>query len=219
MKHVQSEVEATFRYWLKRLEKLCEEYDKGDERSALLMSAGLRLLLKTKSRTVSLVDQMGLGSLPFLDSRKSPRGLSFCNVDGGTHNLSVIMTTAVDIYMLGVHIKNSPEGIISYECTPILGRNSFRSSEVSFEEWYNQTVFALPGLVLTRKDLIESIAEQDGGVHFDENLSLEAYCALRRGDAFQWNVNGTIVEFENNPAYASLRQIAYEVLTTFNSFR
>lgn len=224
-KHTKEETLEVFKYWLARLSQFCDEYDKGDERVALLISNCLRLILKTTIRSTnpikygvkSLIKHLDLENTLFSDTRKNPKSYSFYTIGDNVSNQSILQDVGIDVYLLGINIENI-NGTISFRCCPLLEQNNMNSSKISFDEWYDQPVFAIPNFSLTRKQLVESIAEQDGGTHFDDRLTEEAYCALRQGDAFQLNVNGTIVQFENNPAYASIRQIAYEVLQTFNTF-
>lgn len=221
-KHTKQETLETFRYLLTRLSQFCDEYDKGDERVALLISNCLRLILKTTIRRTnpikygvkSLIKHLDLENTLFLDTRKNPKSYSFYTIGNNVSNQSILQDAGIDVFLLGISIENI-NGTASFRCTPLLERNNQNSSKISFDDWYDQPVFAIPNFSLTRKQLIESIAEQDGGTHFDDNLTEEAYCALRQGDAFQLNVNGTVVRFENNPAFASIRQIAYEVMKTF----
>lgn len=214
MKHTKEEAQDVFKYWLARLSQFCGEYDKGDERAALLISTCLRIILKSTKTVTSLIKHLDLEKTLFIDTRKDPKAISFYTIENNVHDLTILQKAGIDIHLLGVNIKslyNEPH----FRCTPLLGRNNANSQKVPFPEWYEHPVFAIPNFSLTRKKLIESIAEQDGGVHFDSKLTEEAYCALRQEDAFQLNVNGTVVQFENNPAFASIRQIAYEVLQTF----
>jgi hypothetical protein len=67
--------------------------------------------------------------------------------------------------------------------------------------------------VFTRKDLVLSIANQDGGAHVDPQLD-EDYAGLTRKNSIGWvaEIDGKIIPNESNPALASIRQIAYKVL-------
>lgn len=65
----------------------------------------------------------------------------------------------------------------------------------------------------TRKDLILTVCDKDGGAHVDAEFD-EAYYALSRSNSLGWKYqkNGVEQDFAGKPELACLRQIAYEVL-------
>ena len=89
---------------------------------------------------------------------------------------------------------------------------------VNFDTWWNKIVFVdNQGRKLTRKDLVLSVAEQDGGVHVDPALNLP-YAAVSRSNSLSW-VTFAEGSFQpmDDPVPAAMRQIAHEVLKSLNS--
>lgn len=87
--------------------------------------------------------------------------------------------------------------------------------KVRFDDWWNKIVLvdAKHKSILTRKDVVLTVANQDGGAHIDPNLN-EAYADLTRFNGLGYHVivNGKEQKFIVGPELASIRQIAYEVL-------
>lgn len=218
MKHTIEETQHVFSYWLKILSTSCVDFDNGEVDAAMLMSVALRNLLKSTKKMTSLMVQLGLEDTLFLDSRKPAQGFSFCTIGSGVHNLTVLYSEDVKILLAALSISLEKDDTCVFRFEPLLARSRACSSQVDFDTWYNQPIYMLNGLSLTRKGLIECISEQDGGAHFDPDLSEEQYVALKQRDALHLIVNGQDVLFENNPAFVSIRQIAYEVLESFKSW-
>ena len=104
---------------------------------------------------------------------------------------------------------------IHYQFKPILDKNRNAVTK-SFDDWYNSEVYNDRTFSITRKKLIETIAEQDGGVHVDSGIEKD-YNIFKKKDSLKVMVNGGIAVFDNNPAFVSLRQISYEVLASLEN--
>lgn len=85
---------------------------------------------------------------------------------------------------------------------------------LSFEQWWNEVVLrdASAG-ELTRRAVIRSMRDQDGGAHFDETIADPAYLA-----AVQGRLAGFLMKDETGESQAvpfalenTMRQIAEEV--------
>ena len=81
---------------------------------------------------------------------------------------------------------------------------------VPFDRWWNEVVISIPERFdLTRKDLVLTMANQDGGVHVDPSIS-EPYYELTREKAMGITMgDGTVDDCIES---ASVRQIAEETL-------
>jgi hypothetical protein len=85
------------------------------------------------------------------------------------------------------------------------------SKLVKFEAWWNQPVFwSSENKSMTRKDLVLTMANQDGGAHFDPSVN-EAYHKLSTGESFG------LKEMKNDKYIerlerVAIRQIGHEVL-------
>jgi hypothetical protein len=89
---------------------------------------------------------------------------------------------------------------------------------VNFDTWWNKIVFVdNQGRKLTRKDLVLSVAEQDGGVHVDPGLNL-LYAAVSRSNSLAWvTFSQGSLQPMGNPIPAAIRQITHEVLKSLKS--
>ncbi len=216
MKRDQSEIIENFREQYNFLKKSCIEYDKGDITEIKRISVSLRNLLKDKNRDISalkLLDKKD--SFSYWDSSTKSGGMSNFIING-MRNCTVIN---MPIYM-GLVIKeiNGINGINKYSFKPLFYKNEWqRNDKLDFENWYNQVIYDDPsGSILTREKLILSIAEQDGGNHFDIKINNQYY-QFKQNDSLKLIVNGQVVIFENNPAFTSLRQIAHELTESINN--
>lgn len=90
-----------------------------------------------------------------------------------------------------------------------------KANTLPFDTWWNKPVFVdLQGRALTRKDLVLSVADQDGGAHVDPTLNA-AYAELSRNNALGWMYTaGETTEPMAGPEKAALRQICHELLKT-----
>lgn len=213
-KHTDEEMMKVFKYLLVKLKELANDFDNGEIYSVLLMSVILRTLLKTKNeKTVSLIDQLNLNNAMFVDTRKPEGVICGYTFQDGVRNQTISVRRDVYISLLNVNVTND-DGVAHYHFKPILDFLGETKMD-TFEKWYNQVVYHIDSEELTRKKLIDCIAEKEGGAHFDDTIGPSAYVNLRNGDAQRLTVNGSVIVFEENPAFLSLRQIAHEVLSTF----
>ncbi len=92
-----------------------------------------------------------------------------------------------------------------------LGTLTLRS--LPFTEWWAATIYisAVPKLELTRKDLVLSMADMDGGAHVDPELK-GAYAFLSRNDVWETYRGGVRIDSVTpGPVKVLIRQIAHEV--------
>lgn len=85
---------------------------------------------------------------------------------------------------------------------------------LSFDDWWNQIIFDDNTFKLSRKDIVLSVANQDGGAHVDTGLK-ESYGALGYQNSLGWT-DQTGRPTLGNPAYAALRQISNELIMSFD---
>tara|TARA_R110001599_G_scaffold221395_4_gene420000 strand:- start:16925 stop:17596 length:672 start_codon:yes stop_codon:yes gene_type:complete len=213
MKRTEDEFIENFIEQMRFLKKSCDEYDKGDESEVKRISVCLRNLLKDKNRDISALSHLKMKeSLKFRDSSTKNGGMSNYIFDRLENSIVLVM----DIYM-GLVIKKvtSTEEVPKYKFEPLFFQPDWQQNVLlNFNNWYEQVIYKDPvGSSLTRERLILSIAEQDGGNHFDLKVN-NKYYQFKQNDSLQLYVNGQIVEFENNPAFTSLRQIAHEFCET-----
>jgi len=211
MQRSKEEFIDNFKEQVKFLKKSCEDYDNGDESEIKRISVCLRNLLKDKNRDVSALSHLKeKEKINFWDSSTKSGGVSNYIIN----NMRNCTVWVMDIYM-GLVIKeiSGNNGTYKYNFKPLFYKPSWQKQDyLPFLNWYEQVIYYdSTGSSLTREDLILSIAEQDGGNHFDIKLN-NKYYQFKQKNSLKLNVNGRIVVFENNPAFSSVRQIAHEVL-------
>lgn len=210
----QAETEQIGRDCLVYLQHLCEDYDNGNTFAIVLVAVLLRTLLKTKRRkkeessTISVFEQLGLHTMPFVDT-STPKGVtSFWQLGGNIWNHTFLMQ---NVYggLLIKKVTNKDNGL-NLDFLPLLDANK-NSRTLPFEEWYQGVVFESKEYSFTRENCIEYVADKDGGAHLDRNIPMD-YHTFRQPTALQVLVDGQLAVFNQNPVYVSVRQIAWEVL-------
>ena len=204
----QAETEQIGRDCLAYLQHLCEDYDKGNTFAVVLIAVVLRTLLKTRGSTISVLEQLGLHTIPFVDSSLPKGSFSFWRLGEHVCNHTFL---AQNVYggLLSKHVTNGEKGL-NFDFCPLLGANR-NASEKPFGEWYKTDVFENKKLTLSREDCINIVADKDGGAHLDKNVP-ETYAYFREPTALKIIVDGQVAVFNKNPVYVSIRQIAWEVL-------
>lgn len=171
-----------------------ESFDRGFDGEAKRIALALRILLHDQGKnTHSLLGQIGLLTLPFV-STAIPYNPSNILTHGGL----------ITIAMSGQETKY----VAMLDDVPIV-RN------LSFDEWWSEPVFVdNQQIQLSRKELVRSIADQDGGAHVDPALN-DAYSRLSRQNSLGWVVtDGKDSHPIPRPERAAIRQVAHEVLKT-----
>ena len=182
------------------LERSCKEFDAGHYDEAIRMSVTLRVLLHDTPRSTSLLHHLGsnnilLLSTAILPARPEPVSLA-------------LVTPIIQLHSLSATTK------------PLFA-TSPRHQLVHFINWWRkEPVIALNNGndPIYRRDLILNAANKDGGAHVDK-VQDPLYDTTRLGAGmsvefcFKHGLPSHEVPFENIH-YASLRQIAYEVLNS-----
>lgn len=85
-----------------------------------------------------------------------------------------------------------------------------------FQKWWARIIFRNPeGQGMSRKDLVLAVANQDGGAHVDPTLDI-TYADLRE-HSLRWVFHSEATHYQvRNAELAAVRQIAHEVLKTFD---
>lgn len=88
---------------------------------------------------------------------------------------------------------------------------------LKISDWWNEIILDDKTNVFSRKDLILTTANQDGGAHVDTKID-GSFANLTINNSLGWmhtDDDMKLQPFQNNPAYACIRQIAEEVLVSF----
>jgi hypothetical protein len=179
-------------------------YDEGDHAEAKRIAGALRTLLYDQGSCHSLLGQLGMLGLRFTNTnhRFNPRNLA-----GNQGLLVMCLEQKVDGTVTG-----------SFEPRFLTGPAMLTGGEMPFAVWWEQDPILVDTqrTVITRKDIVRFVANQDGGSHVDRALDA-VYHALSRGQALGWILRGPQGEQPmNDPTGPCLRQIAHEVVYTLD---
>lgn len=210
-KRTQAELEQSLKAQLKLLTDYCNQYDAGNLEYVYPMSTTLRVLLKDTRNCHSLLGQLGLkDSLQFVDSAHHCKGGICCWEINGLQN-SLLIDGAVYAGLVSKKVEQVGS-LIKIGLQPLCKFGHYKQQQLkSFEDWYNDEVLDDTKQKMTRKNVIENIAEKEGGCHYDTNSTPEQQ-TFQKPESLRVILNGAQIEFMPAPVYTSLRQIAWEVL-------
>lgn len=185
-----------FQMNIQSLQSSCANYDAGKDFAVIEMATRLRVLLHDTKRNVSLFKHLDL------------KGIDFVNTAFDIDENNMLSDECL-VYI-------SPDENFEFmKYYPNL--NASEKSLISFDEWWNQIVYRDSEKRFSRADIVLQISDKDGGAHSDPKLSGNYYDFSRKGSGATtfFSVDGQQVsesQSMDNLHYASLRQIAYEVL-------
>src|SRR5713101_128556 len=154
-----------FRAHLKRqlefLSRSCQSFDAGSHDEAIRIAQCLRVLMHDTARQKSLLTHLNAKGINLISTCldiaakvRDPNSLGF----GGRP----LMFNGMGRFSAG------PAGASYF---PKLGDGMF-CYEIPVEQWWTQTVFILdPKTWVSRKDVVLSAADKDGGAHVDSSLT------------------------------------------------
>jgi hypothetical protein len=196
---------------VKFIRNSCAFYDQGDVEEAVRIAVASRVLFHDSTHSVSLLTHLGSNSIsmlttaaPFVDDPPMP-------------NLYLVQPV-VDIRLT----NDNRTANMRCPCYPLLNR-SMRNDSIPFSKWWAEELVIEhkePPSLLTRKNLVLAAANKDGGAHVDEELH-PTYDYARLGSGVEieihfkpeWALPAQKAAYEN-VQFATLRQIAYEVLNS-----
>lgn len=205
-----SELQNSFKDQIYFLVKSTDDFDNGDTREIIRTTVHLRNFLKDTNRITSLLAHLDKKDIEFLSStsKKSDSNLVIGN---GVSGLNIQIQNSIYLGLCTIHIE-SHNNSLEYRFQPLIFQNSsFSARRMSFEEWWNENVYEIESMniAVSRKDIILSIAEKDGGNHIDKDLPFN-YHSFKQRQSEKIIVNQQEIVFRNNPAFATVRQIIYE---------
>ncbi len=192
--HQQSiqELETHLDEHLGFLKASADAYDQGFDGEAKRIAVSIRVLVHDTGSSISLLRQLDRKSGQFVDS-----AIPITPQNKSTH--------------CGLAVMSSEGRYVAFLDDQFSGS----VGQVDFDTWWNASVFVdSKGRELTRKDLVLTVANQDGGAHVDPKLN-GTYADLSRNNSLGWFYrDGTISEPIVGPEKAAIRQICHEVLKT-----
>jgi len=183
-------------------------YDQGFEGEAKRLATVIRVLLHDIKTSKSLLRQLGLkDKMLYQDTALK----IYTNNLLPTNGLAVLNG-----------IRNEAGELTAQYVAPLSKLDTPRRHDPKpFDQWWKTTVIKdEKGKLFCRERLVLIAANKEGGAHVDPKLD-PAYEALSRGNSMGWIVTSAAGEEPplNDPALASIRQIAFEVDRTLASYR
>ena len=187
------------------LELANHNFDTGREVAALNIATILRVLLHDTAQSHSLLDQLGIKNIDFLDTSH--------DLHPGTY-LGLIIK-----YFSDVH--DGKGGVVLYKPTFTSDFHLRNRYLLNFDTWWNKNIFINPnGDSLSRKQLILFISNQEGGAHIDPLID-EVFDKFRHsysgGIRVLGSISGIERDFDNIPVLPSIRQISFEVIESLRN--
>lgn len=189
------DLERQFAKQIGFLKRSAESYDNGFHDEAIRLAVVVRVLVHDTPKSISLLTQLCEKDRYYWDSRAAIDKKLFPESD------SCFVLVQAD------------ESGAKY--LPVLERGPIPMFQSDFDGWWNGVVFIdSNGRKVTRKDLILTASNQDGGAHVDPSLD-PVYADLSRGGSFGWaEIIGTEKRSLQGAELAAVRQIAHELLKT-----
>lgn len=196
-KRPKGDLERELREQLQLLQRACSDFDRGFEAVGKHIALSLRVLLHHHGQSRALLEQLGLRQIRFYDS-------------AGSINPNNLLTECKLIVL-----RLSADGG-KYEPQVAAGDPPRPPTKIPFVKWWNDPVLKdNENRLFNRRDLVQNVADTDGGAHVDPELD-EAYLALSRENSLGWIFGDGNIEraLNGRPELACMRQIAHEVLLT-----
>lgn len=191
----QAQLNTLFNEELEFLELSADSFDNGFKAEAKRMAVTARVLLHDTKNSTSLLTLLNKKTIDFVDSAK-PYDDKFEFAHAG---------------LVLQHIgKDKVTTIPSLDC-------ELTTRIIKFDDWWN-------GVVLTddnknefsRKDIVTTLANKDGGAHVDPTLD-KKYVDLKEGESIGWRISDNVVGKDaplTDQVTVSMRQITHELLKT-----
>ena len=176
------------------LKRSCESYDAGATDEAIRIATIIRVLIHNTKTSTSLLKHLNATTINLLSTTS--------NITPNT----VMYFGLGMIQLSGSNCRYFP----SLDFGPV-------KEMIPVSQWWNQIVFVLdPQTRLSRRKIILSAANQDGGAHVDASLSKE-YEALSSDGAighftYGSNENKAYQQPIQEAHFVAIRQMAYELL-------
>lgn len=193
----KSDLQQELKDQIALLRNSCSSFDSGLEAIGKHMALILRVLFHHHGQSRALLEQLNLRDKMYYDT-------------AGSLNPNNLLA---EMPMVSMRLSNI-EAIYLPICTS--GGSPYQPKKIKFVDWWNNPILKdQQGRKFCRRELIQHVADTDGGAHADPELE-EAYMDLSRNNSLGWIfTKGNIEEkFKGRPELACIRQIAHETLMT-----
>jgi hypothetical protein len=189
---------------LRFIQRSCAAFDKGAEEESLRIATSLRVIFHDTNLSTSIISHLSLSGKKMLSSSRGQGDWR----DFLAHQINL----------------SSPEPI---KMLPLVGSQFI---ELSIDDWWrNEAVFIHNAQKYSRRKIILSAANKDGGAHVDDKL--EKYYEVLCAGEYALGITGNL-EFDGKPPFpqgvtiypknahlALIRQFAHETLLSVTHFK
>ncbi len=206
MININNPLQDKYEEFLDLLHCLCENYDHSEKDIlSLSISTAIRVLVHDTKFSISLLSHLGKKNVLFLSTNH-------------VHQNQPIHLGLVRRINVGVNDGKGGEAKYWPLCDERYFSAPKESQFIEFNAWWNEEkVFESVESSLTRRDLILSVANKDGGAHFETKVQ-KKYDDFRHswsgGSTLVGNNSGHLRGYDNMPIYPAVRQIGHELLST-----
>lgn len=193
----QDELAQELRDQLHFIVNSAQSFDQGFAGEAKRLALTIRVLVHDTEASRSLLGQLGMkDNVAFKD----------LSLPYDSYNL------VAHSGLTKIHIDQQQTRIL-----PLFNDSPIPPRDLSFDEWWNGIVFVdQNGVQHSRRDLVLTLANQDGGGHVDPELDQE-YVNLSRNNSLGYmEIRGNREQPLPNQVPAAVRHIAHEVLMTLD---
>lgn len=204
MRREKPDFERKLREQVKFISNSSKAFDSGDEEEAIRIATALRIIFHTTTSSTSLVTHLRFDHKRMLSSARGYN--NWMDYIGFKENL------------------NSPTPMVTF---PLLND---KWQEVNIETWWQkQVVFEHESREYSRKKIILSMANKDGGAHVDSKLEeyYEVLCAGEWGFGITGDLTFDgpepfpqgVTMYPKNGHLSLIRQFGHEVLNTIEKLK
>ncbi len=194
MTHSQSELYKRLQEQLQFIKTSSELYDNGNHLESKRIATAVRVICHNTKNSTSLLNHLDL-----------EKNMQFMNT-GFPYDSRNLLTFNK---LVSISIGKKAEFV------PLL--NNFNHEFISFQRWWDEEIIIVDNKKnwFTRKDLILSVVNKDGGAHVDATLD-QPYYQLSRKNSIGWVYSNNKENLPlENIVLTSIRQIAFEVIKSF----
>ncbi len=178
------------------LKASCQSFDAGFVGEAKRLATTIRVLLHDTNNSRSLLGLLG-----------KKNSISYLNTATPYDSRNLLAHHGLVGFRIG------PQGAGYWAPLGDGPPTRYENPRIGFDAWWNEQVIVDgAGENFTRRDLVLTLANKDGGAHVDPELDVK-YVALTRGNSLGWVASdGNGQRPLSDVELFSVRQIAYELL-------
>lgn len=179
-----------------------QKYDDNNESEALNLALSARAIFHNTPTADSLINRLQIKNSLYLLS---------------TTTQYIPSKPEPYIGLLGEKTKSGEDRAVLLPLSAI--ETEFVNKWHGFDDWWNELVINDRTLSFSRKDIVLMIANQGGGANLKGEID-EKYAQFKYDSARGWKFqNGEMeIPLSNHAVYATMRQIAFEIMKSFEYF-